>query len=527
MPQASLILIASALDLTRSQLRWELVIVAVGVILISLGAAAVLAALYFAQRNRRDYTLIYFGLFSALYGLRLLGGRQIIQSLFSRSPLFWLYFDWFITCIIILPLGFFLLSVASPPLQRFFRWLIAAQVIFDVCAFVAAISGVRLSALYFANNMLVLATLVAAVIFVLLARRATGPQRAPLSRELKIAIFGFVVWMLFVVQVNVASLKTVGGPNYEFVGFAIFVCCLGYVAVSRSFAREEQLLSINKELQIARQIQASILPRDVPHLAGLEIAARYAPMSAVAGDFYDFLPVDSARVGILVADVSGHGVPAALIASMLKVAFAGQAEHAADPARVLTGLNRALCGKFEDHFVTAAYLFVDTENKVARYAGAGHPPLLLANRVVDEAAETKVRMGVMGEAAEINVHGPIRGGAARAAVHDVECRTAGVREIEENGFMLGVFPEAEFASVEIPLRPGERFLLYTDGLFEAANAAQEEYGRARVAQFLEARQNLPAPQLADALLAEIAQWSGHAAGHQNDDITLVVIDRAP
>src|SRR5947209_9916150 len=101
-------------------------------------------------------------------------------------------------------------------------------------------------------------------------------------------------------------------------------------------------------------------------------------MSAVAGDFYDFLCVDEKRVGVLVADVTGHGVPAALIASMLKIAFAGQVDHAEDPARVLAGLNRALCGKFEEHFVTAAYVFVDLNTCVLRYAGAGHPPLLMA-----------------------------------------------------------------------------------------------------------------------------------------------------
>jgi len=107
-------------------------------------------------------------------------------------------------------------------------------------------------------------------------------------------------------------------------------------------------------------------------LTGLDIAARYLPMSAVAGDFYDFLFIDEKRIGILIADVTGHGIPAALIASMLKVAFAAQAHHANDPACVLAGLNRALCGKFEEHFVTAAYLFIDLENYLLRYSAAGH-----------------------------------------------------------------------------------------------------------------------------------------------------------
>src|SRR5271154_2836479 len=138
-----------------------------------------------------------------------------------------------------------------------------------------------------------------------------------------------------------------------------------------------QLLAINVELEMARQIQLSILPRSTPKIQGLEIAAQYLPMTSVAGDFYDFIVVDEKHLGILVADVSGHGMPAALIASMLKIALAAQEPHAADPAQVLLGLNQALCGKFQRHYVTAAYLFVDMLKGTLRYAGAGHPPMML------------------------------------------------------------------------------------------------------------------------------------------------------
>ncbi|HEY0701557.1 MAG TPA: PP2C family protein-serine/threonine phosphatase [Candidatus Acidoferrales bacterium] len=491
MPHPSLALLQSALDLTRAQLRWELLNIAVGVILISLGAAA--AALYFARRTALDLTLIYFGLFSALYGFRLLATMTTIQSLFPFSPQDWRYFDWFITCTIVLPLGLFLLSVATGRLRIFFRWMIGAQIAIAVLGMAAALLGANLARLYAVNNVLVLAIVPLAILFLLISRRTDAGPRKPLTREFKIFLGGFAIFMLFVVQVNVASLRVGPGRNLEFIGFFIFVCCLGYIAASRSFAREEQLVNINKELEIARQIQSSILPHDVPHLAGLEIAARYVPMSAVAGDFYDFLVVNDQQVGVLVADVSGHGVPAALIASMLKVAFAGQADHASDPARVLSGLNRALTGKFADHFVTAAYLYIDTEKKVARYAGAGHPPMLL-------------------------------GKYAPQATHSAP--TEEVRSIEENGLMLGVFPDATFTAVEIPLRPGDRCLLYTDGLFEAANAAQEEFGHARLAQFLQARRDLPAALLADALLAEVSNWSANAssATRHDDDLTLVVLD---
>jgi phosphoserine phosphatase RsbU/P len=109
-------------------------------------------------------------------------------------------------------------------------------------------------------------------------------------------------------------------------------------------AREQlarQLLDTNNELEMAREIQLSIVPHEIPKISGLEIAVRYSPMSSVAGDFYDFIIVDEKRVGILIADVSGHGLPAALIASMLKVALAAQFPHAFDPGRILTGLNQS------------------------------------------------------------------------------------------------------------------------------------------------------------------------------------------
>jgi len=271
---------------------------------------------------------------------------------------FWSYVNWVITCTIILPLGLFLYQLFDERLRNFFRWLLAAQTAFAIFGILAAALRVSLTKLSFANNFVVLGTLLATALFLVANKWRPGPRQR-LSREFLVFVGGFLVWMLFVVHANLLGLKILKGQNVEFLGFLVFVASLGYISAYRTFANEERLIAINKELEIARRIQSSTLPQFVPSFAGLEIAARYAPMSAVAGDFYDFLCVDEKRVGILVADVTGHGVPAALIASMLKVAFASQAAHAHDPVRVLTGLNGALCGKFEEHFVTAAYLFVD------------------------------------------------------------------------------------------------------------------------------------------------------------------------
>jgi serine phosphatase RsbU (regulator of sigma subunit) len=478
---SALLLDQAVVSFSRSELRWELANIAAAVALLSIALAAI--GLFLFRRRTHELTLIYFGLFCILYAVRLLALRPSFRSLFDESRTFWVYLDWAITCSIILPLSLFLFQVVTERLKTFFRWLLAAQTVFAVFGILAAALGVSLAKLYLANNILILGTLTTAALFLVTRKRSLGP-RPRLTREVGVFIAGFIVWLLFVVHANLLGLRILAGHNVEFLGFLVFVACLGYIAAHRILALEEQFLTINKELEIARRIQSSILPQSVPTLAGLEIAARYVPMSAVAGDFYDFLGVGEKRVGILVADVTGHGVPAALIASMLKVAFAGQAAHAHDPARVLTGLNRSLCGKFEEHFVTAAYLFVDLEKSLLHYSAAGHPPLMLAS------------------------------GAA-----------SNVREIEENGLMLGMFPEAVYSSVEIRVGPGDRCLLYTDGIFEAKNAAQEEFGKSRCKEFLETQRDISAARFIKTLLDSVAGFSGYNSSRaQEDDITLLVLD---
>jgi sigma-B regulation protein RsbU (phosphoserine phosphatase) len=476
---AAVFLTEAGIVFSRSELRWDYLVISAAAAFLSIALAAI--ALFFFRRSVRNLTLIYFGLLCILYGVRLLTTLSSFRALFDRPEIFWTYLNWFITCIIILPLSLFLYQLADEYLRKLIQWVLALQSAFAIFGILGAASGLSLTKLYLANNAMILLTLVAVAILLAAIKSRPGADQ-PLSQEFRVFIAGFLFWMVFVLQANLVGLRKLPSHNVEFVGFLGFVACLGYVSAHRTFANEERLLAINKELEIARRIQSSTLPQSVPALAGLDIAARYVPMSAVAGDFYDFLYVDEKQVGILVADVTGHGVPAALIASMIKVAFAGQAEHADDPAGVLTGLNLALCGKFEEHFVTAAYLFVDLERNRLRYSAAGHPPMMLVSR-----------------------------GAQKT------------REIEENGLMLGMFPEASYSAVEIGIGGGDRCLLYTDGVIEARNAAQEEFGRLRCREFLETHRDIPAGQFVDDLLKRIAVFSGQLTA-QEDDITLLVLD---
>ena len=170
-------------------------------------------------------------------------------------------------------------------------------------------------------------------------------------------------------------------------------------------------------------------------MAGVTVAARYRPMTAVAGDFYDFVEMGDDRLGVLVADVTGHNIQAALIASMVKVALASQLPHADRPSAVLGGINRVLCGRLAGRYVTAAYLFIDDRAGVV-YATAGHPPMLHVRR-----------------------------------------DAAGVRRLEENGVLLGFVEDAVYREAKrIDGRGRDRFLLYTDGLIEAANRQDDMFG---------------------------------------------------
>jgi phosphoserine phosphatase RsbU/P len=190
--------------------------------------------------------------------------------------------------------------------------------------------------------------------------------------------------------------------------------------------------------------------------------------------------MDGRRLGVLVADVSGHGVPAALIASMVKVAIAAQKPHADRPRAVLTGMHETLRGQLGGQYVTAAYLFLDREAGVMRYSAAGHPPLLRWRP-----------------------------------------EETGTRELEENGLPLGLMDVADYRQIEQPLQAGDRFLLYTDGLVDAANAAGEFFDLERVKAAVETGAGLSAEAAADLILEKTRGWAHPAA---SDDVTLVLVD---
>lgn len=473
-------------DLYSGQVRELLLQTSVGIVIaILLVATGLVGLLLFAKRRGKDAALLWFSVFVVLYGVRDRDLLRIASFLAPSIPaIFWTYFSAVITHIIVLPFLFFLWEV-FPTWRKALRVMVYLQVAITCFNLGADFLLHRPFAFDRANSGLTALIFTAFVIAVF-----TLSPRTLKTHGIKA---GLILFGITVVLNNLALLRAVSLPfNPEPIGFAIFVFTLGSLIASRAVENQERLISLDRELTIARKIQASILPAHLPHTERLQVAARYLPMTAVAGDFYDVLVVDEHRLGIIIADVSGHGVPAALIASMVKMAISAQLPHADNPEMVLAGLNRTLCGKLQAQFVTAAYLYLDLDQHILRYAAAGHPPILY-----------------------------------RQAINNT------IVGIEENGLPLGMISVATYTFIERPLVSGSRFLLYTDGLPEATNPAGEFFSAERIHAALAQTGGMDAEQASDAVLGSMWRWVGATStgaakapivAPQDDDLTLLVVD---
>ncbi len=242
----------------------------------------------------------------------------------------------------------------------------------------------------------------------------------------------------------------------------------------------DRLVSIEKELGIARMIQTTILPRVFPERAEFDLCAEMIPAKEVGGDLYDFFFVDRYRLGVVIGDVSGKGVPAAMFMTVAKTLLKATALKGIPPDTCIETVNRILVDEsLPSMFVTLFYGVLDTRNGLFEYAIGGHnPPFLISN----------------------------------GSTRELECK---------RGLLVGAIKNAEYDSNVLMLQPGDTIFLYTDGITEAMNVASDMYEVERLAACLQESGKLTASQTTRRVVEDVQSFA--IGADQSDDITCLAV----
>jgi len=249
----------------------------------------------------------------------------------------------------------------------------------------------------------------------------------------------------------------------------------------KNAALEQARAQLKAELDVARALQIAILPASFPVRPGCDGAARMIPATTMGGDFYDFIELPDGRIGLVMADVSGKGVPAAFFMAVARTNLRDLAAHYPEPGACLAQTNDMLCAQNPMAlFVTVVYCVLDPTSGMLSYANGGHNPPYV--RRADGSVDTL-------------------GGAG--------------------GLVLGVMPGVEYPDHTLQLLPGDRLILYTDGVTEAFNPADEAYGAERLIAEVKAHGDGAAAALVERICRSVTVFAGPAP--QSDDITLTVL----
>jgi phosphoserine phosphatase RsbU/P len=258
------------------------------------------------------------------------------------------------------------------------------------------------------------------------------------------------------------------------------------VAVERARLTRELLdrRRLEKELAIAREIQASFLPEVSPVVPGFDLAGTTIPHDEVGGDYYDFIPISESRLGIAIADVSGKGIPAALIMAGFRMSLLAEIRNDFAIRAVMRKVNSLLHESTDrDKFVTAFYGVLDHKNRVLIFSNAGHnPPVLFRSQ-------------------------------------------GRIEYLEEGGVALGVLAEAAYDERPVALNPGDVLLFFTDGVSEAESPTGEHFGQQRIEQTVAALTARSSTEIMAGVIAAVKEWTGERG--QSDDLTLVVLKVNP
>jgi hypothetical protein len=292
----------------------------------------------------------------------------------------------------------------------------------------------------------------------------------------------FVAGFLFLMRVIAVIPHNIFTNYILHIGTTIEVILLSLGLGDRYNLIREEREKISNELRIARNIQTSLIPREVPCVDGLSMYWEYIPMTEVGGDIFDYHVIDEKTLGVMVADVSGHGIPAALVASMVKVAFSLQRIHAEDPQKVISGMTTILKKDLAGTFITAGYACIDMKQRELTVSKCGHLPLYLYRRESRE-----------------------------------------MIQLSPKGSFISSLPGSDIGRESVRIQSKDRIVMITDGIIECRNREGAMFGFDGFESFIREKSFLETRVFAKKLIETLGLWS-HPAGYFNDDITLLVID---
>lgn len=372
--------------------------------------------------------------------------------------------------------GTLLAPVRLSPAQLYAR-LVAAQGTFEG----RSIGEWTLIVLAFVGMLFLLIQVVATITGLALARSITGSVHELFAGTVKVRQGDFAH------RIGVTARDQLGALAESFNSMTASIETLLLEAAEKK--------RLEEELRIAHDIQMSLLPQAPASIPGVSVAALCVPAREVGGDYYDFLPLDDGRMGLLIADVAGKGTSAALYMAELKGLMLSLSRTYDSPRELLIAANRLIAAHLDARsFITMIYAVIDRRRRTLTYARAGHTPLLYLPG--DEEADGRR-----------------------------------VRTLTPDGLVLGLridggeLFERLLEEETLLMRPGDVYLLYTDGLTEAMNQNDECFGEQRLSRFIEEHGHLPCVELRERMVREVASFVGDAPQH--DDMTLILLKVDP
>lgn len=439
--------------------------------------------------SRKQWEYFYFGFF-ALFQVLYITNYTALRDLLFDAPLLWIYL-WLLSSVWSATMFIGFVKVTFNYSQKSILGILfvinIAYATFESLLLLSTIgqlyiTGTVLTSSFILHTRYIFQYLLAAntivVLLVIIQELRQG------NKDAAILLSGISVLAITVLHSTAVAIGFFTKDFHSYIHWGVFILLLSLsiILIRQYVFIQEEVAVIKADMNTALNIQKSIIPTRPPQHNKLTIAAEYIPAEIVGGDFFDYAEISDHEIGIIIADITGHGVSAALIASMCKIAFHASSDVFTNPQSLLENINTILWGKTAGQLLSGLYLYINTSTNMLIASSAGHPRCIITDTTSGEYYELHTR-----------------------------------------GRIIGAFDKLNCANVVHAIPPNVRIILYTDGIVEALNDSGVMYGENNFINAIQQSLHLGPHEVCSYLKDDVLSWIGKEQSQQ-DDITLVVID---